>query len=160
MSRPVLFLDIDGVLTSNLWDFDDEAESSILDWSTVQALNRVLRETDCDVVLSSAWRYVVLDKSMTLGGFAYLLRTHGVAKVIQERLIGVTDRDIDVDDNTERGKQVQAWLATHPEVDRFAVVDDNDLGFSGLPFFKTDGRTGLTEAIADRLIELLGRRSV
>lgn len=40
----------------------------------------------------------------------------------------------------------------------FAAVDDDDDGFAaaGIPAVITDGKRGLTEADADRLIALLG----
>lgn len=151
MSRPTLFLDIDGVLNGH--EYDPEAESNTLRRDCVARLNRVLAETDCAVVLSSAWRYMVLNGAMTITGFGYMLRTHGVR--IRGGLVGTTDRDTQTEDPGERGRQIQAWLAAHPEVTRFAVVDDMREGFEGLPIVRTDGRCGLTDADAEALIALL-----
>jgi hypothetical protein len=117
----VLFLDIDGVLNDHA--YDERAESTTLLRPCVDRLNRVLDETGCVVVVSSAWRYMVLGRAMSLHGFEYLLRTHGVR--CSGRLVGTTGRDRDTTDKTERGRQVGAWLAAYgcPE-EPWAVVDD------------------------------------
>lgn len=151
---PVLFLDIDGVMNGG--EYDPEVQSSTFRADCVKRLNRVLDSTNCVVVLSSAWRYMVLEGAMTLSGFSYLMRTHGVK--IADRLIGTTGRDTQVEDRTERGRQVKAWLAEHPEVTCYAVVDDLDVGFDGLNFVQTDGN-GLTDVHVDALVGLLRART-
>lgn len=75
MSDCILFLDIDGVLNGHR--FVGEALSCNIVKPCVQELNRIIRVTECKVVLSSAWRYMVTGGAMTVGGFAYMLRTHG-----------------------------------------------------------------------------------
>lgn len=147
----VLFLDIDGVLNGH--EYDREAESSTLRPALVARLNRVLRETGCAIVLSSAWRYMVLNGAMTLNGFGYLLRTHGVR--VGASLVGATGRDPQTEDPEERGRLIQAWVTAN-RVERFAVVDDMQGGFTGLPMVRTDGKAGLSEADTDALIALLG----
>ena len=149
---PVLFLDMDGVLNGH--DYDPKAESCTIRPACVARLNRVLDETGAVVVLSSAWRYMVLLGAMTLDGFGYMLRTHGVRKC---RIIGTTAKDTQVEDPEERGRQIRAWLDAHPEVTRYVVVDDMKAGFSGLPIVRTDGLVGLTDADADAIISSLNR---
>lgn len=146
---PVLFLDVDGVLNGH--DFDHSAQSNVIRRDCVKRLNRILDETGCQIVLSSAWRYMVLMGAMTLDGFGYLLRSHGVRA---GRLIGTTAKD-ETGGVDERGKQIKAWLAEHQAVTQWAVVDDMALGFDGMPIVRTDGARGLQDADADRLIEML-----
>ncbi len=171
----VLFLDIDGVLNGHEWD--DEAKSCNIRRECVKHLNRVVRETGCRVVLSSAWRYMVHGGAMTLRGFGYMLRTHGLLADggTMNLFVGLTDRDeMDLDPLAprerhagERGRQCRKWLDERdgltPEgqwghVTAFAAVDDEDHDFaaSGIPAVITNGGVGLTDADADRLIELLG----
>lgn len=145
----VLFLDVDGVLNGH--DFDNSAQSNRVRPDCVERLNRVLDATDAQIVLSSAWRYMVLGGAMTLEGFGYMLRTHGVRA---GRLFGLTAKD-ENNGPDERGRLIRAWLAEHPHVTRYAVVDDMQLGFEGMPVVRTDGARGLTDSDADRLIELL-----
>lgn len=60
----------------------------------------------------------------------------------------------------ERGEQIAEWLAEHPEVTRFAIVDDDsDMGDLDSYLFKTDFNSGLTAEIADRIIEHLSGAS-
>ncbi len=165
--RKILFLDVDGVLNDHAFDID--AQSCTIDQSCVAALNRVLKVTSCDIVISSAWRYMILGGAMSAKGFEYLLRTHGVHCV--DKVVGYTRPDAkiykpgDVIDQAERGKEILDWLNVfdwfnmrqvpgHPVA--FVVVDDKQLGFERMPFVQTDGLVGLTEADADKIIALFG----
>lgn len=167
----VLFLDIDGALNGH--EYDDEAKSCSIRRECVKRLNRVVRETGCKIVLSSAWRYMVHGGAMTLSGFEYMLRTHGLtggSRVI----VGLTRKDDETVDPLdlkadERARQIRDWLewwaddaqaraaAGLDAVSAFAAVDDEDHGFSdhGIPAVLTDGKVGLTDADADRLIVVL-----
>lgn len=151
--RVVLFLDIDGVLNGH--DYDERAQSTTIWTQQVARLNRVLEATGCALVVSSAWRYMVLGGAMTLDGFGYMLRTHGVR--CPGHLVGTTGRDRDVGDPSERGRQIKAWIDAYAPDDgfRYAVVDDMQLGFEGMPIVRTDGKRGLTDEDADQLIALL-----
>ena len=51
--------------------------------------------------------------------------------------------------------EIRAWIRDHGPVKRFAVVDDMDLGFEGMPFVQTDSEVGLTSGDALRLRSLL-----
>ena len=127
-------------------------------------LNRVIAATDCKLVISSAWRYLVHNKHMTLTGLENLLLTHGVN--CHERVIGITRMDRNLSDKHERGKQIHDYLnnleaSVCGPSDRYAVVDDDgEIGIpeAGHPFVQTDGKVGLTASDADRLIELLQPR--
>ena len=166
----VLFLDIDGVLNGH--EFDDEAQSCNIRRECVKHLNRVVKETGCRIVLSSAWRYMVHGGAMTLRGFGYMLRTHGLisdcghAHLIVD-LTRKDDESIDPKDLKldERAKQCREWLewrsAFTPAVTHFAAVDDEDHQFDahGIPAVITDGKRGMTEADADELIRLLNGRA-
>lgn len=161
-SAPILFLDIDGVLNGHQTICKD-SQSTTLHGPQVKQLNRVLRETGANIILSSSWRYQIIAGKMTLAGMDLLLRSHGV---MAGRLVGHTRPDtMVVDSNSgalvfvenERGPQISDWLSDNDWWDGYAVVDDLDLGISeiGHPFVKTDGTVGLTVEDADRLIDLL-----
>jgi len=152
---PVLFLDIDGVLNGH--EYNPLTQSNGITPACVARLNRVLDNTNCGIVLSSAWRYMVSGNAMSLQGFQYLLQTHQVRCV--QRVIGVTRTDLQLEDTNERTREIREWLDQHHETTVFAVVDDLPLVFGdtpyAVPFVQTDETTGLTDADADVLIALL-----
>ena len=149
----VLFLDIDGVLNDS--HFNPAAESSSLSGPAVTRLNQILRATGAKLVLSSSWRYLILDRAMTLQGFEYLLRTHGVDK---GSLIGHTGPDDADETQPGRAVQIRRWLQDHHDVSAWAALDDHllELGDDSWRQVKTDGQVGLTEANAAAVIDILG----
>lgn len=145
----IVFLDIDGVL-NDPGCYDPRATSNRILPACVARLNRVLEATDARIVLSSAWRYMLIGRAMSLIGFEYLLRTHGV---MSGRLVGRTCADEDV---KERGWQIHEWRKVHDHRGRYVVIDDMDAHISKLhPFVHVDGAVGLTDADADAAIRLL-----
>ena len=170
-TRPVLFLDVDGCLNRHE-PICDHVVSGVIRHDLVDALNFVLEPTDAQIVLSSAWRYLVHREEMNVAGLSWLLRSHG----IYNRLVGITRADTmkvaatkvvwtadlwkSFPTENERGQQITDWLREHDHRSRYAVVDDLDLGIraAGHPFVQTDGSRGITENDAYELIRLLGRK--
>lgn len=152
----VLFLDIDGVLNNS--QFNPAAESSTLDPAAVARLNQVVRSTGAKLVLSSSWRYLILEGAMTLQGFEYLLRSHGLDKGC---LLDHTGADQAADVFAGRAAQIQRWLAQHPEVADWAAIDDAALALGPLGWrqVKTDGTVGISDADAAQLVAILTRPS-
>ena len=145
----VIFLDIDGVL--NAGDFDADAESSSIDRRAVGRLKRVLRDTGAQIVLSSSWRYMVLEGAMTLSGFEYLLRTHGMPKGC---LLDCTCAD---EMTGDRGAQIRRWVAEHRPLEQWAVLDDVELalGDEGWRHVRPRRDQGLSEDDAAALVRIL-----
>lgn len=159
----LVFLDIDGVLNGH--EFDVGAQSCRIQPHCIVQLNRLIKETGCKFVLSSAWRYMLLDRedcpaAMTMGGFEYLLRTHGA---VGFKLIGTTCSDEaagwSMQNNVPvRGLQIRLWMNAHGKgVEKYVVVDDEDFGITeeGHPLVQTRGDYGMSEADCSRLIEAL-----
>ncbi len=146
-SRPLIFLDIDGVLNGH--GVNLHSECCGISPSCVGHLNRILKETGARYVVSSAWRYLVLGGSMTCRGMEYLLRTHGVMK---DRMVGVTCSDELV---PSRGAQVWQWLEARGFGYNFCIVDDGDpveYGFSGMPHV-TVPSVGLGWDVSETIIQ-------
>lgn len=139
----VVFLDIDGVLNSRKW-FEKNKTRDInpyreMDPKLVKIFNRIIEETGAKIVLSSAWR---------------------TNPKWHENMIanGITDNFIDRTGNGEggvRGMQIRRWLIPHKEILRYAIIDDDSDMLWGQPLFKTDWEIGLTDDIADQVIEYL-----
>jgi hypothetical protein len=149
MSDNVLIFDIDGVLNRH----GNVMEGSFAEPDCVKQFNRIVDATDCRLVCCSAWRHLVHGGSMTVQGFAALLRSHG----IRGSLIDVTRESKDPEDGYEpRYKQIADWLKRPlATFKRYAILDDNAEAFGGRPGVRPDGSKGLTAEDADKVIAIL-----
>ena len=162
----VLFLDCDGVLaTVRALTFDfEEGDTTLvqhpggtltpLERRCLAQLRRVVEATDAMIVLSTTWRLVPEMRDC--------LTTALEATGMRGRVLGDTPK------LSDRGAEVGAWLAAHPEVTRFAILDDGhqeafaQAGLSSnlvctLMQAPADALAeGLTIAKADEAIALLG----
>lgn len=145
----ILLLDIDGVLNNH--SFNPISQSNTILPRCVQQLNRIIYDTNCKIVICSSWRYMILMKAMTIKGFEYMLRTHGIA--CEDRIIDTTT--FDIKDGSERAMQVEQWLNKNKSiVSHYCVLDDGDFPYRerGINFVRPDGKVGLTELEANRVI--------
>ena len=161
--RPVLALDIDGVLNSHAWwdrraprvphaDHDNRDE---FDPQAIALLDHILSVTDADVVVSSVWR-----KGRTVEQLRELLASVGLTRA--DQVVGTTPEvwfhyglvDKFGDD---RGVEIAMWLNKHrPEGCVFAIVDDDgDMWELKHRWVHTPHAVGLTKVTADKLICLL-----
>ncbi|BDI33357.1 hypothetical protein CCAX7_54080 [Capsulimonas corticalis] len=173
--KKLIFLDFDGVLNSVAWMEGDVYKNKPrlhvdrlawclgkIDPAAVLRVNRIVRETDAYIVISSAWR-----SSTCPQGYAQylgaLLARHGL-QAHRKRVIGIT---IDVTDipkgrpgpqmlESERWTEIRHYLDSATECDRFVVIDDDPV-FGTPPdcFVRTDYNVGLTDEDADRAIAIL-----
>lgn len=143
----VLFLDIDGVLNSHRsayafggFPFDVDKHRNRFDEVAVSLIRNVAKASGAQIVLSSSWR---TDKDWERIG-------HGLN-------LPITDRTPDMHPGP-RGAEIAAWLADHPEVECYAIVDDDpDMLDEQKPYFvQTRHEDGLSYADANKLAELLG----
>lgn len=157
----LIFLDIDGVLNDH--KIPEGVHCGQIHSQKVTLLNRVLRFTGAQIVLSSAWRYIVHRGEANLEGMSWLLQSHGL---LAGKLVGITRMDTEPQNwdgrpeswvaSPERGQQITEYLAQHP-CERYVVVDDLDLGITaaGHPFVKTNGTRGLTLGDTWRMMRIL-----
>jgi HAD domain in Swiss Army Knife RNA repair proteins len=157
-----LFLDIDGVLNSHkyfiatmeerkekAWDLDqDDRWEAMLDPECVARLDRIVRETGAQVVISSTWR--ILNPYERVEAF---LRTKGFTG----KVIGATTTSYGLvhDRKTERGDQIAHWLAHTPAESFIILDDDSDMAGVSHRHIKTTYDTGLTDEQADKAIAML-----
>ena len=127
--KRVLFLDIDGVLNDHI---RHPTGYTVIDRDRVTTLNKIAF-LGVELVISSAWRYMIHGGALTLKGFDYLLKSHGVMMPV----IGLTktDEEIQLRDN-----QIEDWLQEH-QPDKFAVIDDLPLNVPN--FVQTNGSLGI-----------------
>lgn len=91
-NQALLFLDVDGVLNGHNWH--EGAQSNTIRRTCIEALNLILKQARPKIVISSAWRYMLLCGAMRPHGFEYLLRTHGACGVAGN-VVGTTCADED-----------------------------------------------------------------
>lgn len=137
----VLFLDIDGVLNSEEYALSLGKGGMLgIDPEKVKILDRIIEETGAKIVVSSSWR-----TSPDL--LAEIRRNVGEILDITPSLPAI------------RGEEVRSWLITHPiyNVVQRAILDDDSDFLPDQPLFKTTWKKGLTEEIADKVIEHLNK---
>jgi hypothetical protein len=146
----IIFLDIDGVL-NNLESLRlprTKLKSSTHSYSAahpscIEALNRIITETQARIVVSSTWR------GIGLGVLFEIFHEWG----IKAMTVGYTPL---WPIGSERGDEIAEWLSQHPEVTSFVILDDgDDMGQLRHRLVQTDFEVGLTNADADRAIAIL-----
>lgn len=156
--KKVLFLDIDGVLNSTRSMvaysllFKKHAEVKYeFDPVSVLLLKRVVQETGCSIVISSAWRI-----TYSLEDLRIIFRDHCDWEDIGEIIIGMTGTSA----NAHRGGEIQEWIDDNTvgvTNFKYAIVDDNSdmLNHQFKRFVKTDCNVGLDVKSYEKLLELL-----
>mgnify|MGYP003443446017 CR=1 FL=1 len=142
----VLFLDVDGVLnTASLIESDG---INAVGEEFLQRLDRIIKETKVEVVLSSTWRLYPKAKNV-------------LEEKLKEKNIFLLDSTIEIrrklSARVSRSEEIAEWLTRHPKVDKFAIVDDNDDAGEYFPssFFQTTFQKGLTEEVTENIIQHL-----
>ena len=137
----LLFLDIDGVLTSNetisrkefLYTFSA---------SCVWALNRILRDNKVKIILTSSWRTVFDAEKQN-----QIFRENGVVQLPggQTNDFGYENRSLEIQDYLSKRK-----------VENYVILDDMKInGFKG-HFVLVNPSTGLTENDVEKVNRILG----
>ena len=123
----ILFLDHDGVIClASDWGSrfkNKEGLDSIFDRfdpKAIKVLNQIIEETDCEIVISSDWRFY-----STLDEMQELYRIRGIKKI-------PIDYTPDFSSNLGKGAEsrsweILAWLKEHSEVTHWVAVDDLDM---------------------------------
>lgn len=132
----IIFLDIDGVLNN----YDTPGELICWDPELVKILNRIIKETDAKIVLSSTWRQIDY-------------RCDAIKNDMKINYIGKTPKLW-----KKRGVEIQTWLDENPGVEKFVILDDDsDMVHLMSHLLQTDGEFGLTNEIADEAIKRLNK---
>lgn len=145
----LIFLDIDGVLNSQLWYVRTKGsrERDDLDREAIGFLNNLIKKTDAKVVVTSTWRLgrtvEELQEILTRNGF--------VGEVIDKT------KDIRYGEDGDcvlRGNEILQWMKSHPEIlgcyypdyKHYVIFDDDSdmLYWQRNNFIQTDPYVGLT----------------
>ena len=163
--RPIIFLDLDGVLNyENFWVKRNNMPNTY-EWHdmyfcpiAVGRLNTITDETNARIVFSSSHRF-------HFGTFAELKEGFKLAGVTG-KLVGITPKLEYTDDSysVPRGCEIKAWIERDKDILgvkmselKYAILDDDTdmLYWQRNSFFCTKGKEGLTQAITNRVIKHL-----
>lgn len=136
----VLFLDIDGVCNSAAWAKQGNSLWHGTAPELVKLVRRIIKETDCKVVLSSTWRLYPEARAVVRRDVCHFIDCTLDLQAGAKRGI------------VERGVEVQDWLDRHPSVTQYAIIDDDSDFLPHQWHFKTTWQMGLTPEIADAVI--------
>ena len=113
----------------------------VVDKRLLRIFKRLVARTRAKVVLISDWR-------------------HDPAGLFSARYWGIPYADAVPDlPKRSRGDDILLWLRKHPEVTRYAVIDDDDDELDDLPLFQPPTSTGLTGKIANGVAKFLAGKT-
>jgi hypothetical protein len=149
----VVFLDIDGVLNPDAWaerrciEAPDDSDGTTFDPTTVQVINEITARSGARIVVSSAWRHY-----FNVSRLRRILAENGVVAEV----IGTTPT-LGEGRYEDRGNEIRAWLARHPEVSAAVIIDDvNAMGPSADLLVQTNPEVGLCWYQIPHALEILG----
>ncbi|MBQ9429351.1 MAG: hypothetical protein IJU41_07410 [Clostridia bacterium] len=150
----VIFLDIDGVLNSKVYDRQRGEADGNIDKTRLPLLKRLADETGADIVLSSSWR-----RRWEKDPAACDPAGRELCATFAEAGLAILDKTPCLEKRS-RADEVRAWLSAHPGVQSFVIFDDDIFGWGDLSdrLIATNayiGR-GLEERHVERALELLG----
>lgn len=162
----LLFLDIDGVLNSDIWYQSEafnqlEAPYSHFDPRCIASLNQLIKKTNAAIVISSTWRnkYALAD-----------LKTLFTAIGAQVNIIGVTPQLKKEHEALLRGNEIMQWCKENEHIigcswkdyHDFAILDDNSdmLFWQKDNFFQTDRYVGLTPSVKRNIERFFASKSI
>jgi hypothetical protein len=152
----VLFLDVDGVLTSTRYIVSKYRSNKIwknsdLDFEAVQRLVKIVKDTNCSIVVSSTWRCFGIGPNSKI--YKSLLEKDG--KLICDAIIDKTSESLK---GFCRGDQIQEWINNNKFKGNFVILDD-DSDMRDLKIFlvKTNTEEGLTDFKMQEVINRLNK---
>jgi hypothetical protein len=132
--RPIIFLDIDGVLNT-------PHTFPAFDTSAVKNFNNLLREINPRIVISSSWRYNIKPSVITHAGFNYLLFTHGLVAIKENTVISNTKLDEEI---LGRENQINEWITRNGYTGKWIAIDDLPLNLPSENFIRTNKSVGFS----------------
>lgn len=148
----ILFLDFDGVLTSY------SSKRYSIDIEKIKLINRICKETDAKIVVTSTWR-----KSHDISSFKkFLIEYFNKHKYRDDLKLPYTifiDNIIDITDTDGcvRGDEIKRWIDKYSYVDSYAIFDDDSdmLDEQLFHFVQIDTYEGITEREVKLAIDIL-----
>lgn len=149
----VIFLDIDGVLNSAVYDRQRTEKDGNIDKTRLALVKELVDKTEAKIVLSSSWRN------------HWEKNADECDEVGKEIVSDFASAGLEIYGKTpkvgylERSEEIRMWLNENPVVEGFVIFDDNGYGWGDLSdnFIQTNYRIGrgLEQEHIDKALELL-----
>jgi|TARA_Y100000310_G_scaffold309731_1_gene354164 hypothetical protein len=154
--KPIVFLDIDGVLNSYSW----WARRTTMDFpyrefdpACLSRLSDLVEHVDADIVVSSSWRKPDTpqeSREELIGLFADVCRYWAIRDNVSQRITDVTPKL-----DTDRGAEIRHYLSEQPVARDYVILDDKDDFLPDQPLVKTDSSIGLSFSDALKVLTIL-----
>lgn len=158
VKKKIIFLDIDGVMNSQLMyerDKNYEQQKDEIDDSCMKVLSGLIEDTGAEVVITSVWRYSHKKEELQK-----IFEKHGFTG----KIIGATDV---LPSDCVRGDEILKWIKDNEDYlneryynfDSYVIFDDDGdmLWWQRHNFILVDGYAGLTQNLAYRAKWILNR---
>lgn len=152
MTRPVIFLDFDGVLNTEQYQAQlvvdskptKDAWGPLFDPRAVANLRKILEATDAGIVISSSWRWI-----HRLGSLRMMWEVRELPGEILDTIPNGAQY-------ISRGEDIECWLDRNGRPG-YVIIDDLDDFFSSQHdrYVETNPIVGITDADAIKAIEIL-----
>lgn len=123
MNSRVIFLDYDGVVNTPMWNdkgtkctYNFPRDGKVNNFQAVQWISECCQKFHYDIVVTSTWRMKANYKDCLING--------GLRPGIE--ILGRTERLWNQDNHTCRGDEIAKYLANHPEINYYMIIDDED----------------------------------
>lgn len=149
LETKIIFLDVDGVLNCVNSKKNDPNDIHILDPSILNRLQKVIKQTNAKVVISSSWR----DVPHALEKLRKALAKYGI------EYIGCTKS---LDFKSSRTHEIKYWLAINQNrlnVTNWIAIDDLPLDLDKNHFIQTKIEYGLTNHHINQCVNLLNAKT-
>lgn len=157
MTRPVIFLDFDGVLNTEQYQAQlaidgkpaKDAWGPLFDPRAVENLRKIIEATHAGIVISSSWRYL-----HRLGSLRMMWEMRDLPGEVLDTLpCGAT--------YISRGEDIECWLDRNSRPD-YVIIDDLDDFFPSQHdrYLETNPIVGITEADAIKAIKILNSKII
>lgn len=168
-SMQIIFLDIDGVLnhcdTRSPPPTPTEPRPLPIAPECVARLNQLIAETGAKIVISSSWRLYVpwQDLGPALARHGLIAEVVGATPDLVNDTVWLERWHLRTGapftyESLERGWEIREWLAAHPEVTSFVILDDcSDMAELKPWLVLTHPNTGLDDPDVERAKWLLDR---
>ncbi len=127
----IIFLDVDGVLNSDLWNKNHKKETEngiLIDEEKVKLLSKLINLTGAKIVLHSGWRFWFDENLSPIRKESEIL-----AKIFKNNNIEIYDftPDLTTEEIRKSGKfslskpkEILLWLSSHSNISNWVVIDD------------------------------------